>query len=111
MLTPSTKAWNWSRWISTSPSSLCSPASAHDRFHPRDQLLGMAGLGQPVVSSEPQAPYALGDGRAARADDDAELRQCSAQALEPLPAGRPDHRQVDDYRTQAHRNDRFRGDR
>ena len=36
-------------------------AAAHDRLDARDQLLGMAGLGQPVVGAEPQPAHALGD--------------------------------------------------
>src|SRR4051794_40942562 len=48
------------------------PAPAHDGLDPREQLLRMAGLRQPVVGAHPQAAHALGDRRLPGADDHAE---------------------------------------
>ncbi len=84
------------------------PAPAHDALHARDDFLGVAGLGDPVVGSEAQAAHALGDGGGAGADDDAELRQRLAQSLQPGPRLRAEHREIDDQRAQAHRDDRVR---
>ena len=88
-------------------SSLEPPAAAHDRLDARDQLLGMAGLGQPVIGAEAQAAHALGDRRAAGADDDAEARAARRRAARATPSrsarsprGRPRSRQ-------AHRDDRL----
>ena len=83
------------------------PAAA-DRFHPRHRLLGMAGLGDPVVDPEPQAPHPLGDGRAAGADDHAEIGELAADAVEVLPGFIADHSGVDQHRVQLHR-DHFLG--
>ena len=105
--------------ISTSPAEQrrrlfapgAAPTAAHDALHARDDLLGVARLGDPVVGPEAQPADPLGDGRGAGADDDAELGERLAQALEPAPGLRPEHRQVDDQRAQAHRHDGLAGDR
>src|SRR3954470_1776154 len=79
------------------------PASpAHDGLHAREQLLGVAGLRQPVVGAQPQAPHALGDRRLPGADDHAEPGQRRAQLLEVVPGLRPEDREVDDDRVQPH---------
>ena len=119
MLRPATNAWKLvavdldlagdDRLDVGSPGARA-PAAAHDGLDAGDQLLGVAGLGQPVVGAEAQAPHALGDGGGAGADDDAELGQRPAEALEPRP-GRADHREIDDDRAEAHRHDRLGGDR
>ena len=49
-------------------------AAAHDGLDARDDLFGMAGLGDPVVGAHPQPADALGDRRVAGADDDAAAR-------------------------------------
>ena len=116
---PPTNAWKRSGRISTSPASSGSAsvrlgaaaAAAHDALHARDHLLGVAGLGDPVVGAEAQPAHALGDGRGAGADDDAELRQRLAEALEPLPGLRAEHGEVDDERAEPHRDDRLGGHR
>jgi hypothetical protein len=68
-------------------------------------------LGDPVVGAQSQPAHALGDGRRSGADDDPQVGQRSAQALQPLPGLRAEHRQVHDERAQAHRDDRVGGHR
>ena len=65
-------------------------APPHDGLDARDQLLGMARLGHPVVGAQPQPAHALGDGGLARADDHAEARAaaCRASRGSSSPAGR-----------------------
>jgi hypothetical protein len=46
-----------------------------DRLHAGDELLGMAGLGDPVVGAQPQPAHPLGDRGLARADQDPEAGQ------------------------------------
>ena len=80
---PPTNAWNWSRADlelagrdgAALVARLGAAAAAHDGLDARDQLLGVARLGQPVVGAEAQAADALGDGRLAGADDDAQARE------------------------------------
>ena len=54
-----------------SSAGLGAAAAAHDGLDAGDELLGVARLGEPVVGAQPQPAHALGDGRAAGADDDA----------------------------------------
>ena len=65
-------------------------AAAHDGLDARDQLLGVAGLRQPVVGAHPQPAHALGDGRAAGADDDRRGRAARRRGARgpPRRAGR-----------------------
>jgi hypothetical protein len=70
----------------------------------------VARLGDPVVGAQVQAAHPLGDGRGTRADDDAELGQRFAQALEPAPGLRPQYREIDHQGAEAHRDDRLGGD-
>jgi hypothetical protein len=87
------------------------PASVtHDGFDSGDELLRMAGLGEPVVSAHLQGAHALCDRRRARADDDAVLRPRQAQALEPPPGPRTQDSQVDDESVEGHRGDLLRGE-
>ena len=67
---------------------LGAPAAPDDGLGARDDLLGMARLGDPVVGAEPEPAHALGDGRLAGADHDAELREPRAQLLEVAPRRR-----------------------
>jgi hypothetical protein len=53
---------------------LGTPAAANDRLDPGDDLLGMAGLGDPVVGAEAQAPNRLADGGPVAAHEDAKAR-------------------------------------
>ena len=82
------------------------PAASRDALHASDDLLGVARLGDPVIGAQAQPAHALGHGGGTGADDDAELGQRAAQALEPLPRLRAEHREIDDQRAQAHRGDR-----
>src|ERR1700691_3389133 len=66
----------------------------------------MAGLGDPVVASKTQPAHPLGDGRRSGADDDPELRQSAAKALQPFPSWWPEHGKIDDQCAEAHRGDR-----
>ena len=100
----STKAWNWSARISSSPAAIgpspgasAAAAAAHDGLDARDELLGMARLRQPVVGAHPQAADALGDGRLAGAHDDAEARQRGAELSRYVPGVRAEDREVDDH--------------
>ena len=119
MLSSPTKAWKRSARISTSPASTrrrllapgAAPAPAHDALHARDDLLGVAGLGHPVVGPEAQPAHPLGDRGGPGADDDAELRKRLAEALQPAPRLGPEHGQVHHQRAQAHRHDGLAGDR
>ena len=86
-------------------------AAAGDRFDAGDRLLGMAGLGDPVVDSEPQAAHPLGDGRAAGADDHAEVGQHPADALDVVPAFVAEHGRVEQQRVELHRDQLFGRDR
>ncbi len=86
-------------------------AAAGDRFDPRHRLLGMAGLGDPVVDAEAQPADPLGDGRAAGADDHAEVGEHLADALEVVPAFVAEDRRVEQHRVQLHRHQLLRRDR
>ena len=66
----------------------------------------MARLADPVVGAEAQAADALGDRGRSGADDDGEVRQADADALELLERARPEQRRVDDDRAEAHRDER-----
>ena len=61
-------------------------AAAHDGLDARDELLGVARLGEPVVGAEAQAAHALGDRRVAGADDDAEAGQRRRRAARGSPS-------------------------
>ena len=76
---------------------LGAPAPAHDGLDARDELLGVAGLGEPVVGAQPQAAHALGDRRAGPVQTTTP-RPGSARAepLEVVPALRAEQREVDD---------------
>ena len=80
-----------------------------DGLDARDELLGVARLGHPVVGAEPQPAHALGDGRLAGADDDRQRGQLGRDPLEVLPRVRPEQREVDDERAEAHRDEASTG--
>src|SRR6478736_2556536 len=86
-------------------------AAAHNGLHARDQLFGVARLGQPVVGSEPQAADTLGDRRLTGADHDPESRQRRAQLLEVFPRLGPEDGEVDDDRVEPHGHDGVDRDR
>ena len=79
-------------------------AAADDGLDPRHHLLGVRRLRDPVVGAEAQAADPLGDGRALGADDHPEVGEHPADALEELPAERPEHRDVDQDRVELHRH-------
>ncbi len=85
-------------------------AAPDDGLRSRDDLLRVAGLGDPVVGAEPEPAHALGDGRLTRADHDAQLREPGAQLLEVRPRRRAEHGEVDDERVQPHREQRVERD-
>ena len=78
--------------------------AAGDRFDPRDRLLRVGGLGDPVVDPEAQAADPLGHGRAAGADDDAEVGEQAADPVEVAPRLVAEHRRVDQQGVQLHRD-------
>ncbi len=82
--------------------ALAAPAPAGHALHAGDDLFGVAGLRDPVVGAEAQPAYSLGDRRRAGADDDAQLGQAGADALQPVPGVRTEHGEVDDERAEAH---------
>ena len=113
---PSTKAWKRSERISSSPAAtaraacarLGAAAAAHDGLDARDELLGVARLGQPVVGAEPQPAHALGDRRLARCRRRRRARAAPrSSSLEVLPACGPEHREVDDERAEPHGDERL----
>ena len=65
---------------------------------------GWHGLVDPVVGAEPQPAHALGDGRLARADHHAELREPGAELLEVAPGRRAEHGRIDDEGVESHRD-------
>jgi hypothetical protein len=77
-------------------------AAAHDGLDAGDQLLGVAGLGDPVVGAESQPAHALRDARLARADDHAEVREPLAELLEVGPGLRAEDREIDDHGVEPH---------
>ena len=88
------------------PARLGAPAPPHDGLDARDQLLRVAGLGDPVVGAEPQPADALGDRGVAGADDHAERRAAARRPSRGSPSPRAEHREVDDERVEAHRDER-----
>ena len=84
-------------------------AAAHDALDACDHLLGVAGLGDPVVGSEAQPAHALGHGGGAGADDDAELGEGAAEALKPRPGLGAEDGEIDDERAESHGGDRVGG--
>jgi hypothetical protein len=65
----------------------------------------VAGLADPVVDPEPQAAHPLGHGRAAGADDQAEVGQHRRHPLQVVPALVAEQRRVDQQRVQLHRDE------
>ena len=85
---------------------LGAPAPPRDGLGARDQLLRVAGLGDPVVGAQPQPAHALGHRRAAGADDHAQRRQPLADLLEVAPARGAEHGEVDHEHVEPHRHER-----
>ena len=101
---PATNAWKRSARISSSPSDKRARRPAAGRPGGGGastastlaiDLLGVTGLGDPVVDAEPQAAHPLGDGRALGADDDAEVGKHPADPLEVVPSLLAEHGRVD----------------
>ena len=88
------------------PRRLGAPAPPRDRFGARDQLLRVAGLGDPVVGAEPQPAHALTHRAAAGADDHAQGGQPLADLLEVRPARGAEDREVHDQDVEPHRHER-----
>jgi hypothetical protein len=78
---------------------------AHGRLDDADQLLGVAGLGDPRVGPEAQTAHPLGDGGRARADDHRQARLARAHLLQIAPTVGTEDRQVDDESVEAHRHE------
>ena len=87
------------------PAASARSAAGARRLDARDQLLGVAGLRQPVVGAEPQRAHALGDGRASGADDRGSAGSARADPLEVGPARRAEHGQVDHERAEPQRDE------
>jgi hypothetical protein len=83
------------------------PAAARNSVDARDELLGVARLGDPIVDSQAQATHTLGDGRLARADDHRQRRELTRHALEILPRVRAQHREIDHDCAEAHHGEPF----
>ena len=85
--------------------------AAGDGLDPRHHLLRVAGLADPVVDPEPQAPHPLGNGRASGANDHAEVGKHPADPLQVGPRFVAENGEVDQQRVQLHRHQLLRRDR
>ena len=109
-LRPSAKAWNWSARISRPPATtgpvVAAPrsllAAPDDGLHARQHLLGVAGLGDPVVGAHPQPAHALGDRRAAGADHHAQAGHRLGELLEEVPGVGAEQREIHHEGVDAH---------
>ena len=75
--------------------SLAGATAPEHRLDPRDQLLGVARLRDPVVGAAAQRSDAVGDGRRAA---DHEHREPGHRVPDPLDVVEPGQRRVDDQR-------------
>jgi hypothetical protein len=82
-------------------------SAARNSVDARNELLGVAGLGDPVVGAQAQAAHTLVDGRLARADDHRQRRELTRHALEILPRVRAQHREIDHECAETHHDEPF----